>query len=358
MSRYKIINLDQGDQVTNTAEAIEASGLDWKVASGPLQVKCFNRETMQYDWKHLKSHKGIYRIDSGNPLGNCVVGKGFELVQNVDAFRCFDEIIQKAGATFTAGGWFHNGASVFLQAKLPQEVNFESGDSLNRYLLIAQGHTGQQCLSMRFTNIRPVCSNTLYAALRDTQHSFSLRHTASIHERVAEAIKFMHTGMHHLEEAERKFQIMNKLMTTREQELNFLKLAYDRPMDEDMKDWRKWKSIEPIYDNAKGAQYSKGTLWHPFNVISEYEDHHSRVNRSTGETDSIMSDSLVKDTRRIRAFFGTNTVGKKTNAFRLADDVIGGRLDLNTGKRRTPNKEWVSFTAGLAGAMAVQQLLV
>lgn len=357
-SKYRIIDLEnQG--IKDTQSAIEAAGLDWTVAEGDLQGRCFDREKMSFEWRHMNNHKCVYRTDTGYPLGNSVVGKDFTLVQNEQAFNSFNDILKSQNVSFTAGGWYHGGGSVFLQAKLPQNAVFDNGDQLERYLLMAQGHTGQQSLVWSFTHIRPSCSNTLQAALNDTTYRFSLKHTANIKDRIDEAVKFMSKGLNHLEEVERKMHVMSKLTLSEQEQINFLKLAYDRPIDEELKDWRNWKNIEPIFYAPKGGQYTKGTLWNPYNVLTEYEDHHSRVNRDKGQVDNLSPD-YISESRKVRALFGANTVNRKVRGFKLADQVINGELDLRTGRKRDTNdkKNWAGAVAGLMGAtVSVQHLL-
>lgn len=350
MQSYKIQDLS-GQAIYSTAEAVTAAGLNWEVDQGRLKLETFNRELGQPQWNDLKSHKGVFRTDTGLPLGQCVVGRGFELVQNTEAFRCFDKILNQARAQFVSGGYYHNGASVFLQCKLPYEAIIGNGDRTERYLLIAQGHTGQQALTMKFTHIRPVCSNTLFAALRDTNHSFSLKHTKNVGLKMEQAIDYMQKGLTHLDTVEKKFNRMATIGLSEQEQFNFLKLAYDRPIDEELKDWRKWGSIEPIYFNARGREKSEGTLWHPYNVVTEYEDHHSPVNSPRGQAGQPRSDQQIRDSRQVRALFGNNTVGRKTRAFALAEEVASGRLNLLTGEKKDP-KGFASIALAGAGAVA------
>jgi hypothetical protein len=185
-----------------------------------------------------------------------------------------------------------------------------------------------------------------------------MKHTASIEERMGAGVSFMQSGLSHLAEAEKRMQIMSKLMVSEDEEINFLKLAYDRPLDEDLHDWRNWKNIEPIFLAPKGGQYSKGTLWNSYNVLTEFEDHHSRINRNKGQ-DNQLSPTYVTESRQVRALFGANTVNRKVKGFKIADAVIRGDLDLKTGRQRDreSRKTWVAATAGLMGTLGLQHLM-
>ena len=360
MKSYKICDL-RGESIYSTSEAVEAAGLNWEVDSGDLQVQCYNRNEGRYEWNKLDNHKGVYRKDTGKPLGNCVVGSGFELIQNNEAFRCFDRIIQNTSAQYVSGGYMHNGSSAFLQCRLPYETSLKGNDTVERYLLIAQGHTGQQALTMRFTHIRPSCYNTLISALRDTSHSYSIKHTRQYKDRVDSAIKFMQSGLNHLAAAEQKFKAMTMLNLSVTEQQNFLKLAYERQVDEPLTDWRKWAKIEPIFADARGKENSEGTLFHPYMVLTEYEDHEAPIQRPRGSqpVGEYERSQQQKDMRQIRSMFGTTTVNRKINAFKLADDVLKGNLDLRTGRynKRSHKALATAMTAATVATVGQQLLL-
>ena len=141
-------------------------------------------------------------------------------------------------------------------------------------------------------------------------------------------------GLGHLDTVEKQFNKFTLLNLSEQEQFNYLKLCYDKPVDTKMEDFSQWKHIEPIFYNARGKEYSEGKLWHGFNVVTEFEDHHSRVNRPKGNT---MNDAewgnVLPDQRRYRALFANSTVTRKTKAFTIANDVVENRLDLSTGKR-------------------------
>jgi phage/plasmid-like protein (TIGR03299 family) len=338
---FKLINLED-KSIYSTGDAIRAAGLNWEVDSGPITTKTYHIDqygSRQYGHCSLPNQKAVFRTDSGHPLGGAIVGKDFKLVQNEKAFNAFDRILKSHNAQFVTGGWYHNGASCFLQARLPHTTTLDKGDSVRRYLIIAQGHTGLQSLTMRFTNIRPVCTNTLISALRDDYHSFTLRHTASINERMDDAVKYMELGLQHLGRAEHTFKEMQKVMLDPNQIKNYLKLCYDRPLadPQDEKDrWRKWDDIEPVFLKPTGGHMSEGTLWHGYNILTEFEDHHSRVIKQQGTPKSVLlTDTDRKQTRQWRAMLGSKTIETKVKGFQIADEVIRGKRDLNTGQYRS-----------------------
>tara|TARA_R100000152_G_C6778943_1_gene210091 strand:+ start:689 stop:1768 length:1080 start_codon:yes stop_codon:yes gene_type:complete len=339
---HKIINLED-KSIYSTGDAIRAAGLNWEVDEGPLTAKTYHVDpySQQKVYGHctINSQKAVFRTDNGEPLGSAIVGKDFHLLQNAEVFESFDKIIQETNAKFIAGGWFHNGASCFLQVQLPHVTPLDRGDQVRRNLIIATGHTGQQSVTMRFTNKRPSCMNTLIYCLRDTFHSYTLRHTKNAGERLNEAILHMRDGLKHLDLGEKRFRQMQDVKLSDKEILNYIKLAYDRPLQDhqdNVDKWRKWDEIEPVYLAPKGGRMSEGTLWHGYNIVTEFEDHHSRVIKPNGAPKAyVLTEADKKATREWRSIFGTKQTSTKVNAFRLADQVLDGKLDLRTGQKRT-----------------------
>ena len=162
------------------------------------------------------------------------------------------------------------------------------------------------------------------------------------------AVKFMQKGLLHLAKAEEKFAKMAAYKITEQEQINFLKLSYERKIDEDLRNWRKWPSIEPIYTHARGKEFSQGTVWHGLNVVTEYEDHHARVNNSRGNAGRYQSPETLQQIRQVKSFWNNTVVQRKSEAFQLATEVVEGRFDLKTGKSKVPSR-----TFGLAGVAGV-----
>jgi len=209
---------------------------------------------------------------------------------------------------------------------------------------------------MRFTHIRPSCYNTLISALRDTSHSFSIKHTRQYKHKLDSAIKFMQAGLGHLAASESRFRAMTMMPLSTIEQQNFLKLAYERQIDEPLSEWRKWAKLEPIFSDARGKKNSEGTLFHPLMVLTEYEDHAAPVHKPRGiePVGALHLQQQQKDLRQIRAMFGANTVSRKINAFMLADDVLKGNVNLRTGQTNGKRKAMAAFSAATLAAIGHQ----
>lgn len=116
-----------------SAEAIKHAGLNYHVEKRPL---------FTYD---SENHKGnpetdliipeievpnfyaTVRTDTGQVLG--VVGKDYEVVQNVNAFEFFDAIVGgKDGILYETAGALGKGERIFITAKLPDYIRVGKDD--------------------------------------------------------------------------------------------------------------------------------------------------------------------------------------------------------------------------------------
>ncbi|HEY9340845.1 MAG TPA: DUF932 domain-containing protein [Hanamia sp.] len=132
---------------------------------------------------------GINRTDTETVLG--VVGKDYEVVQNIDAFSFFDAIVGGDGIFYETAGALGKGERIFITAKLPDYIKVGNDDLIEQYLFLTTSHDGSGSITAAFTPVRIVCNNTLNAALCKKSNAIKIRHTANAKERLEEAHKLM-----------------------------------------------------------------------------------------------------------------------------------------------------------------------
>jgi phage/plasmid-like protein (TIGR03299 family) len=153
------------------AEAIEAAGLAWKV--GLKSIFCA-------DDKHFFEYperKAIVRLDRWGEEGFAPfawVGNDYEVLQNTDAFKFFDPIVQTGKVRFETAGALGNGERVWVLARVEGgEKEIAADDRIDRYLLLSTGHDGRTAVQIRFTPVRVVCQNTLTMAMENADEDFA-----------------------------------------------------------------------------------------------------------------------------------------------------------------------------------------
>jgi phage/plasmid-like protein (TIGR03299 family) len=179
------------EKYPTSAEAIQFAGLDYKVEKRPL----FTYDTENHYGETdtiipeiaVPNYYATVRTDTEDVLG--VVGRDYEIVQNVDAFQFFDAIV--GGGEGILYGALGKGERIFITAKLPGYIRVGKEDLIEQYLFLTTSHNGFGSITAAFTPIRIVCNNTLNAALGNHSNAIKIRHTSSANDRIRQAHTLM-----------------------------------------------------------------------------------------------------------------------------------------------------------------------
>lgn len=173
-------------------EAIRHAGLDYTVEKRTLftvdngQPLTDEPDLLVHSEIEVPDYFATIRTDTEQVLG--VVGKDYEVVQNVDAFSFFDSIVGGGdGIMYETAGALGKGERIFITAKLPEFIKVGKSDLIAQYLFLTTSHDGFGSITTSFTPIRICCQNTLNAALRSQTGAIKIRHTANAHERLKQA---------------------------------------------------------------------------------------------------------------------------------------------------------------------------
>jgi phage/plasmid-like protein (TIGR03299 family) len=184
------------DEYPTSAEAIQFAGLDYEVEKRPLFTNSLNNELagsisgIDVPKTHIPTNFATVRNDNNAVLG--VVGKDYEIIQNIDAFSFFDAIVGGGdGIQYETAGALGKGERIFITAKLPGYIRVGNADLIEQYLFLTTSHDGYGSISAAFTPIRIVCNNTLNAALKNHTNCIKIRHTANANDRLKQAHTLM-----------------------------------------------------------------------------------------------------------------------------------------------------------------------
>jgi phage/plasmid-like protein (TIGR03299 family) len=179
-----------------SAEALQYANLDYQVEKRPVftygdDTNWDSDADMIMEWQiTLPNYFATVRTDTEKPLG--VVGKDYEIVQNVDAFSFFDSIVGgKDGILYETAGALGNGERIFITAKLPDHIKVGRKDCIEKYLFLTTSHDGTGSITIAFTPVRVICQNTLNAALNNHVNCIKIRHTASATDKLKQAHKML-----------------------------------------------------------------------------------------------------------------------------------------------------------------------
>jgi len=181
------------EQYPTSAEAIQFAGLDYEVEKRPLFTNILENDMdngQSFPKISVPNFYATVRNDNNAVLG--VVGKDYEVVQNVDAFTFFDAIVSgDSGILYETAGALGKGERIFITAKLPGYIRVGNSDLIEQYLFLTTSHDGFGSITAAFTPIRIVCNNTLNAALRNHTNCIKIRHTANANDRLKQAHTLM-----------------------------------------------------------------------------------------------------------------------------------------------------------------------
>lgn len=168
-----------GTEVPNamtSAEAIEMGDLDWEVSTYPLRVELPGPEFHDDDDDVMRHHPAgiidfpemrvIYRVKDRKPLG--VAGPGYQPIQNREGFDFMDGLVATGDVKYEVVGSLKGGKTVFMLARLPQEISVGGGDKVFPYMLLTTSHDGKAACRVLPTTVRVVCNNTLNVAISHT----------------------------------------------------------------------------------------------------------------------------------------------------------------------------------------------
>lgn len=276
-------------------EAIRHAGLDYMVEKRPLfTVDKPNLVTFKdpdADDYFDEVTAGILvpdfyanvREDTEDVLG--VVGKDYQIVQNMEAFSFFDSIVGgKDGVLYETAGALGKGERIFITAKLPDYIRVGRNDCIEKYIFLSTSHDGYGSITAAFTPVRVVCQNTLNAAMKNHTNCIKIRHTSSATERLKQAHRLMGLSNLLANELEQVFNQWSKIRITDEQVKRLVQMAM-APNPETLQNLKQGKTGEfsTVYNNVVDAVTSyaftsptqqdlttKGTLYGAYNAVTGY----------------------------------------------------------------------------------------
>jgi phage/plasmid-like protein (TIGR03299 family) len=246
--------------------ALKKATLSWNVAQAPVQWMEADG-TLRIDGSYMCN----YRDDTGTLLG--IVGHGYTVVQNADAFEFADHLIGE-GVQYEYVGSNRGGKRVWLLAKMPEQMILQ--DAYAPYLLFANGHDGKTAINVCMTPVRLACWNTMNLALRCAKQRWSFCHTTNVISRLTQARETLALASTYLTALKMRAEKLASIKVSRSREEAFIKQLFpakesavaNRNNDERIARFRNCYA-EPDLDNFRGTAY--GLLA----AVSDYTSHKS-----------------------------------------------------------------------------------
>ena len=121
------------------------------------------------------------RSDNGTIISDHTFTKAYHPIQNSDAFKVIADIASVTDIEFKNVGCWGNGAGVYAQIALGDDMVVGGGDDrVGRYLSVVNSHDGTRGCTILITPFRFFCQNQIAAALShaDRDNLFRVRHNS------------------------------------------------------------------------------------------------------------------------------------------------------------------------------------
>jgi len=316
------------DRPMTVKEALEASHADYEVKMFPLvaltpdlsdHLSDDNYSMMYFQDEVLDAivpnKKVTVRMDTMKPLG--VVGDGYGIVQNLDAFTFIDTLctgqVGDHVPVIECAGVLGKGERVFITAKFPEDIILDNkgDDRVEMYMVFTTSHDGTGAVKCMCAPVRVCCQNTLNLALNHNHGCLSLRHSSNIMQRLdltskentEFAFKALNLMKVYKKSLEQRFDHLRNIKIA-EQDLDRI-LAEVVLSEKSMETYRKFGTMEHediptqskntfeamkmAVENGIGQEYGeRGTgLWVVNGITSYYQ------NNATWRNDEVKFDSIL-----------------------------------------------------------------
>ena len=247
-------------------QMMQKAGVDWSVEKQDL---------MTSGGSVVKNKQALVRSSDGAVLD--VVGKGWNPVQNADAFNFFEEYVKAGDMQMHTAGSLDNGKMVWALAKTNDAFELFDGDVTENYFLFSNPHQFGKAIDIRMTPIRVVCNNTLTLSLnKDSDAMLKVNHRKEFD--ASEVKDTLGIAREKLEQYKSMAEFLGSKRYTSENIVQYFNTVFGSPAKE------KVDGVFPTTSlNAKlglenlqtqpGAKFGEGTFWQAFNTVTYLNDH-------------------------------------------------------------------------------------
>lgn len=284
-------------------EALHLGGLDFHVETQPIFTK---RHVLLEDGdsfektEEIEGFKATMRMDRHEVLG--VVGSRYTPLQNRDAFKILQPLLDAGLATLETGGVLRQGRDVWVMVRFHVEsplVTEVFGTEVVPFGLLSNNHAGQRQVLLQETPIRVVCANTLgmaqRSALKGKSRVVKVRHTLTVEAKTTKAVDELWGGIiSRYEEVARQYRLLKRAYLD---DALFRKLVLDTvaPIPKKLADpetSRQRTSLAKIEAQRERltSLWTEGeghtgdhSAWEAYNAVTQSIDHDDHLWRVRGE---------------------------------------------------------------------------
>lgn len=238
--------------------------------------------------------------------GLSTVGTRFAVQQNREVMDRALDIVGAANgdAVVDTCGVLDEGREFFATIDLGALVIDPLGvnDSIQRYLLVRNGHNGKTPITFANTSIRAVCKNTVMLGMSAAQSIFTARHTRNADHAMEEARTILGLSVEWSREFSKTAEKLLAIDMTDKSVDIILKKVFPMKPDESERQKKNreevWGVVKGLYVNKNNAGGYGKNGWSMLNAVGEYLDHYRDADANDKASASMSVYSWVTKTKR------------------------------------------------------------
>ncbi|MFH1761577.1 MAG: DUF932 domain-containing protein [bacterium] len=220
------------------------------------------------DLHNITSHKAIVRSDDHKKVLG-IVGKGYQIIQNHEAFSIMDVLSQRHRAVFKYCGIIDEGRKVVLQAKVGNAFDVRPGDSHEKFITAVNSFDGSSSVRIYFSAVRLFCMNQLNLSWRKRELSVSVKHTGNAESHIKEAFQIFNISNDYFSNYKEKASYLCRKIVNKNMVERFLDQVIGEAEFTRKKNQR--ERVEQLFVYGKGN--GRGTAYDLVNGLTEWVDH-------------------------------------------------------------------------------------
>ena len=169
------------------ADAIKKVGLNWQVGKSDA---CFEFEKNKQNYlSYLENAYIIHRLDTGLALG--FAKSRYKVIQNIDAFSFFDDIIARGEASWYSAGTYDNGKNIYITARLNTTFVVGGKDPIEVFITFINSHEGGVGIKIIVTPVRVVSGAVLQIPDKYNKFASVIKHDSKNEENIVNVKKLI-----------------------------------------------------------------------------------------------------------------------------------------------------------------------
>ena len=257
-------------------DALRLARADYEVSMAPIYA--------YVDGKTVKveGRSATVRMDpdTGRPIVLGDVSETYEVMQNVEAFR-FGETLLDEGMLTETCGVLGQGERAFMCFRSPKDLLVAGKDAVNLYLTVVTGHDGRTPLKCLMSPTRVVCQNTLNMATGNAVRSWTVRHTLNMRTRVEEARRALELTYAYADDFQELAELLAASSFSGYEFEEFLKGMFPIPEGAQSRTVTRVENIRSevtdLYRVAPTQAGFRDTRWAAYNAVAEHVDYYRSV---------------------------------------------------------------------------------